>query len=99
MNVKDVNLDTHEMILTVEQGSKIERQKLKYDQLLRVETGEEQVKKWFRTKNVSVLKLHSKTKSKPFIVRKDKMGPAYESTIAALKRYADRYRFEVIEKE
>ncbi|CAM3524423.1 hypothetical protein [Marinicrinis lubricantis] len=88
---KDINLDVQEMHIVAENG---DVQHVRYDQLVKIEHGSEEVKKWFRTKNVSVLRLHIRAKDEPVVVREDLMNASFDATVSALKKYADKYQVE-----
>lgn len=90
IQIIDVVLDTTEMTLQVDQGSK---HTVPYDQIERLEYKEIAVKKWLLfTSKVETVTMFIKGKEQSFIVRSDRFNGPFDSTMKHLRKFAEKYR-------
>ncbi|MFD2673060.1 hypothetical protein ACFSUC_15930 [Marinicrinis sediminis] len=95
MVVKDMNLDTHEMLLRIDDSKDVELRSIPYDQVVEVAVGVEKVKKWFKTKQVPVLMIVVKNETEPYVVREDQIPMNFDVCIPAFDKFGDRFGLKV----
>ncbi|QGQ94241.1 hypothetical protein EHS13_04625 [Paenibacillus psychroresistens] len=70
-NVVDLNLDTDEIELKLENSPGV--QKIQYAKISRLKFSEGSVKKWFKVKQFRIIEVHVRGNDTPFIISGDRV--------------------------
>lgn len=97
LNVLDINLDTSEMLLQIDNKKKASAQIIKYQDIIKIECKELQENRWFRTKRVKAIEIFLKGKDEVLVIRDDKLKPPFDKTIEFLKQFAQKKDVTIIE--
>lgn len=97
LRVVDINFDMMEMVVKVTGGKQIQTQRMEYDKLQRFRIGRQQVKQWFRTKEVKTIEMYFRDRSEPLVIRSSDMKKSFDHIEEYIRTLAAKHELPIEE--
>lgn len=95
LTVTDVNVDRAEMLLEVDNGSRVTTQIVAVDSIARIRLTQETVKQWFSRKLMRRIEIHVRGREEPIVIREEKIKLPFEVAEQAIRRIAEKNELTV----